>query len=109
MLYLWAVRFKPSNRRVLYHFSSVLFGSYLSIFYLCGMETVFDHNITKEEISRIGILRKELYLKVVDEESANLDLAFLYHERGNRKLVDKYLKGVPPYIAVDFWRTVTHP
>lgn len=73
------------------------------------METVFNHNITKEEISRIGILRKELYLKVVDEESANLDLAFLYHERGNLKKVDKYLEGLPPLVVNDFWRTVTHP
>ena len=73
------------------------------------METVFDHNITKEEIKRIGILRKELYLKVVDEESANLELAFLYYERGNRKRVNKYLEGLPPLVVNDFWRTVTHP
>jgi hypothetical protein len=73
------------------------------------METVFDHNITDKEWQDICGLDKELYLKVVDHESACLGLAFLYHKRGNRKMVDKYLEGLPPLVVNDFWRTVTHP
>ena len=73
------------------------------------METVFDHNITEKEWKRICGMRKDLYLKVVDEESARLHLAFLYYERKDRKLVDNYLEGLPPLIVNDFWRTVTHP
>lgn len=73
------------------------------------METVFDHGITVKERERIGIVDKVLYLKHIDEESARLDLAFLYHDRGNKKMVDKYLEGLPPLVVNDFWRTVTHP
>ncbi len=49
------------------------------------METVFDHNITEEEWNCICGLDKELYLKVVDEDSARLHLAFLYYRRSNDK------------------------
>ena len=73
------------------------------------METVFDHNITDKEWQDICGLNKDLYLKVVDEESANLGLAFLYYRRGNRKMVDKYLKNLSPLRVSDFWRTVKHP
>ncbi len=73
------------------------------------METVFDHNITPEEINYIGLLDKDLYLKVVDEESACFDLASLFYKRGSRKMVDKYLKNLPPLRVSDFWRTVKHP
>ena len=74
------------------------------------METVFDHNITTEEWNYICGMRKELYLKVVDEETARQDLASLYHLRGaDRSVVEKYLEGLSPLVVLNFWRTVTHP
>ena len=73
------------------------------------METVFDHGITEKERERIGIVDKDLYLKHIDEESARLDLAFLYYERGDKNKVKKNLEGLNQLAIIDFWRTVTHP
>lgn len=46
------------------------------------METVFDYNITDKEREDIGISDKERYLAIVGEDTANLDLATLFHTRG---------------------------
>ena len=74
------------------------------------METVFDHNITPEEWNVIFGINKELYLKIVDEDSAFYHLACLYHLRGAKKdVIQDYLNRIPPTMALDFWRTVTHP
>lgn len=73
------------------------------------METVFDHDIIDEEKKSIGILEKDLYLMLVDENTARFDLALLYYRRGNKRKSKKYLEGVEPNLVNDFWRTVTHP
>lgn len=71
------------------------------------METIFDHNLTQKEKSEF--LDKDVYLKVVDKESALYDLARLFYSRGDRKKVLEYLKELPPLRVNDFWRLVTHP
>lgn len=73
------------------------------------METVFDHNITKEEWNYICGLEKEKYLSIVDEESSKIHLAALFYYRGDRGKAESYLESLPPLIVNDFWRTVTHP
>lgn len=73
------------------------------------IETVFNHGITEDEWQNICGLDKELYLSVVDEQSARFDLALLYHLRGDSDRTNKYLDGLPPLVINDFWRTVTHP
>lgn len=71
------------------------------------METIFDHNLTQKEKSEF--LDKDVYLKVVDKESSLFALALLFHLRGDKERVLKYLKELPPSIVNDFWRLVTHP
>ena len=73
------------------------------------METVFDHDITDEEKRSIGILERDLYGKLVDEETARFHLALLYNRRGKKTKSKKYLEGMEPNLVNDFWRTVTHP
>lgn len=71
------------------------------------METIFDHNLTRKEKSEF--LDKDVYLKVVDKESSLFDLALLFHLRGDKERILKYLKELSPSIVNDFWRLVTHP
>ena len=66
------------------------------------METVFDKNITDRELKDLGFLDKETYLKIIDEESARLDLACLYHHRGNQRKVNEYLKGLSEMSVMTF-------
>ena len=73
------------------------------------IETIFDHGITKEEQKCIGVLDRDLYLRIIDEQSARLDLALLYHLRSEKGRVAMYLEGLPSLVVNDFWRTVTHP
>lgn len=53
------------------------------------METVFDYNITDKERENIGISDKERYLAIVGEDTANLDLATLFHTRGDNNRMAK--------------------
>ena len=73
------------------------------------METVFDHNITDEEWEFIGAIDKELYLSCVDADSANQDIAFLYYNRGNNAMYERYLKKLPLEIRQQVIRTTSHP
>ena len=66
------------------------------------METIFDHNITDKEYQELGLINKETYLKIIDEESARLDLACLYHYRSNKRKVDEYLKGLSEMSVMTF-------
>lgn len=85
------------------------FGFIVISSYLCTMETVFDYNITPEECQRIGILDKEFYLKYYTEDDANMDLAYLFYIRNEKKKASKYADKLPLDMKNDFWRTVTHP
>lgn len=76
---------------------------------MTSFETVFQHSITAREKDKMGLLDSETYMSVVDEQSARLDLAFLYHLRGDDTRVSHFLDGLPPQVINDFWRTVTHP
>lgn len=73
------------------------------------METVFDYNITDKERENIGIPEKEDYLRFTSEDSANLGLAELMHERGDMKRAAMYAEKLPPDLKWDFYRTITHP
>lgn len=73
------------------------------------METVFDYNITDKEREDIGISDKEHYLLFNDEDSANLGLAKLMHERGDMKRATMYANKLPPDLKWDFYRLITHP
>lgn len=73
------------------------------------MKTVFDYNITPEEWRNISRMDKETYLSVVDEESANYDLALLFYERGEKEKARAFADKLPPNTKNDFWRSVTHP
>lgn len=72
-------------------------------------ETVYKHGITVQEIKKIGLLDEDIYIRVVDEQTARLDLAYLYHLRGDDKKVRHYLEGLPNLVVNDFWRTINHP
>lgn len=73
------------------------------------IETVFNHGITEDEWQNICGLDRELYLSVVDEQSARVHLAALFCHRGDRDRASKYLDGLPPLVVNDFWRGITHP
>ncbi len=61
------------------------------------METIFDHNATKEEI--IGIvgsyMSKELYERVVSKKKAIEDIYYLYLERDDEATANRYLDMLP--------------
>ena len=59
------------------------------------METVFDYNITDKEREDIGISDKERYLAIVGEDTANLDLATLFHTRGDNDRMARYADKLP--------------
>lgn len=73
------------------------------------METVYDYNITDKEREDIGISDKERYLAIVGEDTANLDLATLFHTRGDNNRMARYADKLPLDMKLDFYRTVTHP
>jgi len=70
------------------------------------METVFDYNITDKEREDIGISDKERYLAIVGEDTANLDLATLFHTRGDNDRMARYADKLPLDMKLDFYRTV---
>ena len=58
-------------------------------------ETIFDHNITEEELEKTYITNansKKEYLKMIDynQDQSYLDLAHLYNLRNDKKTADKY-------------------
>ena len=75
------------------------------------METIFDHNITSNEmIDCFGcVFPHDLYISKCTENDAKLDLAYLYHFRGEIKIAQKYINSVSNAVMRnEFWRTVTH-
>lgn len=73
------------------------------------METVFDHNITDEEMVMLGMIDKETFLRLANQEDANYTLALLFYYRGDKRKAKKYADRLSPNLMNDFWRTVTHP
>lgn len=59
------------------------------------METVFDHNITKQEWNYIRGTDKSKYLSCVDPQMAIWDLASLFYIRGNIQLAETYSEKLP--------------
>lgn len=73
------------------------------------METIFDYNITPEELEYIrGSQSKEEYMQYLDDFTANYDLAALFYKRRNQKKATYYANKLPVNDKNDFWRTVTH-
>jgi hypothetical protein len=60
------------------------------------METIFDHNITKDEIQALGMIRntKEEYIKDIGPETSNGDIFSLYILRGDYKRAGEYLSKI---------------
>ena len=74
------------------------------------METIFDHNPTKQElIEFIGTVDKEEYMNFASQNSAYMEIAFLYYYRGEKRKAKKYIKKINNCDLVNsFWRTVKH-
>ena len=62
-----------------------------------GVEIVFDHAITDEELIRFGISTRDSYLEIFegDTASVNAHLAVLAHIRGNLEARATYIKRLP--------------
>ena len=73
------------------------------------METVFDHNITDDEWSKIREIDKDTYIKFFDSETQLADIASLYWLRGNKELAKKYSDMLSPTKRNSLWRTLLHP
>lgn len=73
------------------------------------MKTVFDYNITPEEWNDICGADKSFYLEHCTEDDANLDLAYLFWQRGEKEKATMYADKLPLDMKNGFWRNVTHP
>ena len=78
------------------------------------METIFDHNVTDEEMINLfgSIYSKEEYLSDVGDSknSVYVDLAYLFYERGLVNKAKAYIRKVSDVnLVLSFWRTVNHP
>lgn len=74
------------------------------------MKTIFDFNVTTEELKELGVSETEsFYIKNIDEESANTDLAFLFWNRGEQEKAEQYAEKLPDLVKNDFYRSVNHP
>ena len=75
------------------------------------METIFDYNITKREHEWIiGSMSKERYLDVTSVKGALIDLAYLFHKRGDIKKASSFINKTGDCNCINsFWRTVNHP
>ncbi len=79
------------------------------------METVFDHNITKEEWRNLmgcelDEYEKSEYFELTDQDDAFKDLAYLFYYRGDEKKAKKYIDKTKDIECIaSFWRTVKHP
>ena len=62
------------------------------------IETIYDHNVTQEELRKINPTPKENYLKTIPQDVAYGDLVGLYLLREDRKTImfytDKMLAGM---------------
>lgn len=74
------------------------------------METIFDYDITEEEKEKIGRSNISIneYLKYADSELMILDLAYLFHTRGDMEKAKSYADKLPPLRKQDWYRTINH-
>ena len=77
------------------------------------METIFDHNVTPEEMKWLmnRSYTLEEYLKIGGSENDMLvDIAKIFAHRGNRFMAKRYINKVSnPNLRNSFWRTLNHP
>ena len=62
------------------------------------METIFDHNITQEEVEFITGFpdtTKEVYLGYRDKDGFVIDLYYLYRYRKDKKKAETYYNMIP--------------
>jgi hypothetical protein len=72
------------------------------------METIYDHKVTAAELKELGIIDRETYLSVVDEDSANSDIAALLFLRGDNAAANKYADKLPLDMKNDLIRLISH-
>lgn len=80
--------------------------------YLCShMETIFDHNITENEERELnGTITRDTYLRFISQKGAYVDLAYLYHMRGQDRKAKKFIEKTRDCNLINsFWRTIKHP
>lgn len=72
-------------------------------------ETVFNHDITNAERSRLGVPDKEAYLSIIehDKSMSLLHLAFLYSIRGDVVKSLEYVSRMPDPLKVEYMTQVT--
>ena len=74
------------------------------------METIYDYNPTKEEWEQLGYMPRERYERIVSDNSRYLDLALLFHIRGKKWKMRKYINKVTTVdMRNSFFRTIDHP
>lgn len=74
------------------------------------METIYDYNVTPKEIEELGFsIEKEVYLRIVDEDTANMNLANLFWYRRQKKKAELYVDKLPIQMQHDWWRITLHP
>lgn len=74
------------------------------------METIYDYNPTKEEWEQLGYMPRERYERIVSDNSRYLDLARLFHIRGKKWKMRKYINKVTNVdMRNSFFRTIYHP
>ncbi|MFI3195121.1 MAG: hypothetical protein QX195_04800 [Methylococcaceae bacterium] len=58
------------------------------------VETIFDHGVTDAELSELMLESKNDYLYSVDQDTAYVDLYWLYDLRGDVNKAHKYLDSI---------------
>lgn len=67
------------------------------------METIFDHNMTKEERHKlIGTMSEKEFFRGLDKDTSNGFLARLYLFRGNKERMMAYANKLPENMKQDF-------
>ena len=58
------------------------------------VETIFDHGVTDDELSELMLESKNDYLYSIDQDTAYVDLYWLYDMRGDTNKAHKYLDSI---------------
>ena len=80
--------------------------------YLCShMEMIVDHNITENEERELnGTITRDTYLRFISQKGSYVDLAYLYHMRGQDRKAKKFIEKTRDCNLINsFWRTIKHP
>ena len=75
------------------------------------METIFDFSPTKDDLFDIlsnSNADADWYMKSFSPDSFVMHLCFLFHRRGEKKLLKRYLCKMTDSSQLDFYRTVNH-